>query len=80
MTSVPPPFQHPGPPPPRPEVPEGVHVPDPAGPDAPPPLGVPVWAPFAALLGTFVAVLFLGVLVQSSWASAAASSTPTARG
>ena len=63
MTSVPPPFQHPGPPPPRPEVPEGVHVPDPAGPDAPPPLGVPVWAPFAALLGTFVAVLFLGVLV-----------------
>ena len=62
--SVPPPYQHPGPPPARPELPEGVSRPEPArAPDGLPPLGVPVWAPFAALLATFVIVLFAGVIV-----------------
>jgi membrane protease YdiL (CAAX protease family) len=62
MTSVPPPsFQHPGPPPLRPELPEG--APEPVARDGLPPLGVPLWAPFAALLATFVGVLFLGIVV-----------------
>jgi uncharacterized protein len=65
MTSVPPPsFQHPGPPPARPELPDGVEAPPPPEPtrDALPPLGVPVWAPFAALVATFVGVLILGIV------------------
>jgi uncharacterized protein len=64
MTS-PPTFEHPGPPPSRPEVPDGAHVPEPAGEraaDGLPSLGVPVWAPFAALLATFVGVLLLSVV------------------
>ena len=69
MTSVPPPpFEHPGPPPLRPELPEG--APPPPEPVAaadpgPPPLGVPWWAPFvalvAALAGVLVADLVLGI-------------------
>ena len=62
--SVPPPFQHPGPPPARPELPEGVTPPEPPrAPDGLPPLGVPVWAPFAGLLATFLIVLVAGVIV-----------------
>jgi membrane protease YdiL (CAAX protease family) len=62
MTSVPPRFEHPGPPPLRPELPEGVErrEPDHA---ALPPLGVPAWAPFAALFATFVGVLILSGIV-----------------
>jgi CAAX protease family protein len=66
MTSVPPPsFEHPGPPPDRPELPDGVEAPPFPEPtrDGLPPLGVPVWAPFAALVATFVGVLILGVIV-----------------
>jgi membrane protease YdiL (CAAX protease family) len=63
MTSGPPPsFEHPGPPPPRPELPEGVWRPEPA----PERGGLPrwpVWSPFAALLGTLVvAVVGVGVI------------------
>lgn len=69
MTSVPPPFEHPGPPPSRPELPEG--APEPVVPLAPrpvdalPPVGVPVWAPFAALFAAFTAVLFAGMIVAA---------------
>jgi uncharacterized protein len=60
MTSVPPSYQHPGSPPSRPELPEGV---------APPPepglpwLGVPVWMPFAVVLAAFFCVLCVQILV-----------------
>jgi uncharacterized protein len=63
MTSIPPPFQHPGPPPVRPELPEGVDRPPEPAPDELPRLGVPVWSPFAALFATFVGVLILGIVV-----------------
>jgi membrane protease YdiL (CAAX protease family) len=64
MASVPPPFQHPGPPPVRPELPEGVEPPPPERTsDGLPPLGVPLWAPFAALLATFVGVLMIGIVI-----------------
>ena len=66
MTSVPPPFRHPGPPPLRPELPEG--APEPPEPPASeeatewaPRLGVPPWAPFAAL---FAALIVIGVIVE----------------
>jgi membrane protease YdiL (CAAX protease family) len=61
MTSVPPQFQHPGPPPTLPEVPEGVQPPERR--DGLPPLGVPAWSPFVALLATFVGVMVLGIIV-----------------
>jgi uncharacterized protein len=57
VTSVPPSFQHPGSPPSRPELPEGASVPEQAPPAALPPVGVPVWSPFLAVLGAFVCVL-----------------------
>ena len=60
--SVPPPsFQHPGSPPPRPELPEGVHRPEPpaAGDGFP---RWPLWAPFAGMLMTLLAaVVAVGV-------------------
>jgi len=63
MTSVPPSFQHPGPPPLRPELPEG--APEPPAPardsEWAPRLGVPVWAPFAAL---FAALIAIGIIVE----------------
>ncbi len=62
MTSVPPPFQHPGPPPSRPELPDGAPPPPEEPPTGLPALGVPAWTPFVALLGTFVAVLFAGLV------------------
>jgi uncharacterized protein len=62
MTSAPPPFEHPGPPMSRPELPDGA-PPPPEPPSGLPPLGVPAWAPFVALLVTFVAVLFAGLVV-----------------
>jgi CAAX protease family protein len=64
MTSVPPPFQHPGPPPPRPELPEGAPVPAerPAD-DALPRLGVPVWAPFLAALIAVVGLVLVSTVI-----------------
>jgi membrane protease YdiL (CAAX protease family) len=63
MTSVPPSFQHPGPPPVRPELPDGAPVPEqPRGGELPL-VGVPAWAPFAAVLGAFVGVLAVGIAV-----------------
>ena len=63
MTSVPPSFQHPGPPPARPELPDGAPVPE-APPEGDlPTVGVPVWAPFAAVLGAFAGVLVAGIFV-----------------
>jgi uncharacterized protein len=63
MTSVPPPFQHPGPPPSLPELPEGAPLPEPPGQGPLPDLGVPAWSPFLALLATFVTVIFAGIVV-----------------
>jgi membrane protease YdiL (CAAX protease family) len=64
MTSAPPPFQHPGPPPLRPELPEGVEPPPPErASDGLPPLGVPLWTPFAALMAVFVGVLMIGIVI-----------------
>jgi membrane protease YdiL (CAAX protease family) len=60
MTSLPP-YQHPGSPPARPELPEGVHRPDPAVPPTP---RWPPWAPFVALLiGLMVALVGQTVIV-----------------
>jgi membrane protease YdiL (CAAX protease family) len=54
MSSVPPPsFQHPGSPPSRPELPEGIVRPEPPASGALP--RWPVWAPFAGMLMTLVA-------------------------
>lgn len=59
MSSFPPPYQHPGPPPSRPELPEGAVVP-PDDSDTPlPPLGAPVWAPLLAALIAIVALLIV---------------------
>jgi membrane protease YdiL (CAAX protease family) len=60
MTSVPPSYQHPGSPPLRPELPEGVALPPEPG---LPRLGVPAWTPFAVVLASFVCVLFVQILV-----------------
>jgi uncharacterized protein len=67
MTSVPPPpFEHPGPPPARPELPEG--APPPPEPVAAaaaglPRLGVPWWAPFVALVAALAGVLTVDVVL-----------------
>jgi membrane protease YdiL (CAAX protease family) len=65
MTSVPPPFEHPGSPPPRPELPEGAPLPEPAAASGAllPPLGVPWWSPFVALLATLTAVIVVAIVV-----------------
>jgi membrane protease YdiL (CAAX protease family) len=68
VTSVPPPFRHPGSPPSRPELPEGVVRDGSIGPpSAEPPRRDelprwPVWTPFAAMLTTVVIAL-VGVTV-----------------
>ncbi len=67
MTSAPPPYEHPGSPPPRPELPEGVWRPDPPAPPAETGDGRlprwPLWAPFAGMLGTLIfAVVGIGVI------------------
>jgi membrane protease YdiL (CAAX protease family) len=65
MSSVPPPYEHPGSPPPRPELPEGVWRPDPPAPerDAGAFPRWPLWAPFAGMLGTLiVAVVGVGII------------------
>jgi membrane protease YdiL (CAAX protease family) len=71
MTSVPPPpYQHPGSPPWRPELPEGVTAsaaPPPAlPPEAPPRTGlaaVPGWAPLAAMIAVFVVAALAFVVI-----------------
>ena len=63
MTGVPPSYQHPGPPPLRPELPDGAPVPETPREGELPPVGVPAWAPFAAVLGAFVGVLVAGIVV-----------------
>jgi membrane protease YdiL (CAAX protease family) len=63
MTSVPPSYQHPGSPPSRPELPEGVTAPEP--PRDLPPLGVPLWSPFLVVLAAFVAVLVVQILAAT---------------
>jgi uncharacterized protein len=62
MTSVPPSYQHPGSPPPRPELPEGAPVPEEPSRDLLPRLGVPVWAPFLVVLAAFVCVLLVQIV------------------
>jgi uncharacterized protein len=62
MTSVPPTYRHPGSPGPRPELPEGAPVPEVPPADKLPRLGVPVWAPFLAVLIAFVCVLVVQIL------------------
>ena len=74
--SVPPPsFQHPGSPPPRPELPEGVHRPEPSpSGDALP--RWPLWAPFAGMLMTLLAaVVAVGVIAVRGGARSAPTST-----
>jgi uncharacterized protein len=63
MTGVPSEFTHPGPPPTRPELPEGVAPPPDVPADALPRVGVPVWAPFLAVLVAFAGVLVAGFIV-----------------
>ncbi|HEX6391555.1 MAG TPA: CPBP family intramembrane glutamic endopeptidase [Solirubrobacteraceae bacterium] len=63
MTSVPPSFRHPGPPPVLPELPDGAPVPEAPPEGELPTVGVPVWAPFAAVLGAFAGVLVAGIFV-----------------
>jgi uncharacterized protein len=65
MSAPPPSFEHPGSPPRRPELPEGVWRPEPP-PEPARAAGLPrwpLWTPFAAMLGTlFIAVLGVGVI------------------
>jgi len=63
MTSIPPSFQHPGPPPQRPELPDGAPLPVEPEEVLLPPLGVPVWSPFLAALMALVGLLILSALV-----------------
>ena len=64
MTSVPPSFQHPGSPPLRPELPEGVSAPEHPPGDGLPRVGVPVWAPFLVVFAAFVAVLVVQIVAD----------------
>jgi membrane protease YdiL (CAAX protease family) len=69
MTSVPPPsYQHPGAPPARPELPEGIErEPERAGRRLDPPTRVPVWLPIAAMLASFLGgTLAFAVLAVAS--------------
>jgi uncharacterized protein len=63
MTGLPHSFPHPGPPPARPELPDGAPVPEAPLEGELPRVGVPAWAPFAAVLGAFVGVLVAGIVV-----------------
>jgi uncharacterized protein len=64
MTRVPPSFPHSGSPPSRPELPEGVHVPEPPPADVLPRVGVPVWSPFLALVSAFLCALILQTIAS----------------
>jgi hypothetical protein len=72
MTSVPPPsYQHPGAPPARPELPEGIErEPERYERRLDPPTSVPVWAPIAAMLAAFLGgTVAFAVLAVGSGAS-----------
>jgi membrane protease YdiL (CAAX protease family) len=72
MTSVPPPsYQHPGGPPARPELPEGIErEPERHERRLDPPTRVPVWAPIAAMLAAFLGgTVAFAVLAVGSGAS-----------
>jgi CAAX protease family protein len=72
MTSVPPPsYQHPGAPPARPELPEGIErEPERYERRLDPPTRVPVWAPIAAMLAAFLGgTVAFAVLAVGSGAS-----------
>jgi hypothetical protein len=61
MTSVPPPFEHPGPPPARPELPEGVERAPLPEPERGRP--IPLWTPLAGLLIAFVCATIAYVVI-----------------
>jgi membrane protease YdiL (CAAX protease family) len=69
MTSTRPPFQHPGPPPLRPELPDGAPVPADRPDDPLPRLGVPIWAPFLAALMAIVGLLIVVAIAGLAGAS-----------
>ena len=55
-------YQHPGSPPPRPELPEG--APPPAEPDVLPRLGVPAWSPLVVVMVMFACTLIATTAAQ----------------
>jgi uncharacterized protein len=63
MSSAPPPYEHPGSLSSRPEVPDGVVLPEPEPPALLPRLGVPVWSPFVVVFAAFVVVLIVQIVV-----------------
>jgi membrane protease YdiL (CAAX protease family) len=72
VTSVPPPSGFGSAPPARPELPEGLppervprDMPEPVGRDGW--LALPVWVPFAAMLGAVIAILLFGALATGIW-------------
>jgi uncharacterized protein len=81
MTSVPPPsFRHPGSPPSRPELPEGVDRPPLPEPETPPPVPArrtPLWLPFVVMVGAFAgASTVFALLAVLSGAELDADRTP----
>jgi membrane protease YdiL (CAAX protease family) len=68
MTSVPPTYDHPGPPPSRPELPDGAPPPEPQ--PVLPVLGIPVWSPLVVVLAMFSCLLVAQILVQIGVAAA----------
>lgn len=81
MPSVPPPsYEHPGSPPPRPELPEGVWRPEPPAPGPSDELPRwPLWSPFAAMLLTLLtAVVGVGIiaLIVEAAGTAVTEDTP----
>jgi membrane protease YdiL (CAAX protease family) len=63
MTSTPFHYQHPGSPPARPELPDGVPLPDELPASKLPPLGVPIWAPLLAVLFVVIGSVLVSALV-----------------
>jgi uncharacterized protein len=63
MTSVPSPFQHPGSPPLRPELPDGAPLPKQPATGGVPRLGVPAWAPLVGILFVAFGYALISILV-----------------
>ena len=63
MTSVPSPFQHPGSPPLRPELPDGAPPPTQPATGGVPSLGVPAWAPLMGILLVAFGYALISILV-----------------
>ena len=61
MTSVPPTYEHPGPPPSRPELPAGA---EPPPQPLLPTLGIPAWSPLVVVLAMFSVLLTAQIVVQ----------------